>query len=96
MDRRHVLTSAFTCLLALIVLAAGLARAASGFDLAWWTSDGGGGASSGTGYSLTGTIGQPDAGPLLAGAGYQLGGGFWGGGLAGPTEYPAFLPLIMR
>lgn len=41
------------------------------------TVDGGGGRSSSARYVLTGTIGQPDAVPLLSGSRYKLGGGFW-------------------
>lgn len=82
----------------LALLAAGVAMAAAGagYDLSWWTSDSGGGTSSGTGYSLSGTIGQLDAGPLLTGPGYQLTGGFWSGALNGSPSYPLFLPLIER
>ena len=47
------------------------------FKLDWFTVDGGGGASSGGSYSLTGTIGQPDAG-ALSGGGHAVQGGFWG------------------
>jgi hypothetical protein len=65
-----------------------------GYDLSWWTVDGGGGNSSGGEYGLSGTIGQPDPG-LLVGGDYTLGGGFWGGGaLAG--EHTAYLPLVVR
>ena len=46
-------------------------------DLAWWTVDGGGGASAGGSYSLSGTAGQPDAGALSGGV-FALHGGFWG------------------
>ena len=45
----------------------------------WYTIDGGGGTSSGGQYSLTGTIGQADAG-YMAGGDYELLGGFWVGG----------------
>jgi hypothetical protein len=62
------------------------------FDLSWWTADGGGSVSSGGGYTLSGTMGQPDAG-VLAGGGYTLFSGFWGGLLA---RYGSYLPLIMR
>jgi hypothetical protein len=54
--------------------------AAQSFDLSWHTMDGGGGISSGGGFTLHGTIGQPDAGPAggpMAGAGFELTGGFW-------------------
>ncbi len=39
--------------------------------------DGGGGTSTGGVYSVTGTIGQPDAG-AMSGGNYTLQGGFWG------------------
>ena len=52
------------------------AAANGGFDLTWFTVDGGGGTSSGGGFVLSGTIGQPDAGDL-AGGDFVLSGGFW-------------------
>jgi len=84
----------------LLVLGAGIVLAQqggqvprAGYDLSWWTVDGGGGAwSSGPGYSLAGTIGQPDAG-VLSGPDYTLGGGFWQGG---GSVYHVYLPLVMR
>ena len=55
------------------------AQSGGGYDLTWSTIDGGGATwSTGGGYSLGGTIGQPDAG-AMTGTGYTLGGGFWGG-----------------
>lgn len=51
----------------------------------WSTVDGGGGSSSGGAYSVSGTIGQPDAGQL-AGGGYTLSGGFWGVVAASPPQ----------
>ena len=47
-----------------------------GPDLSWWTIDGGSGSSSGAEFSLTGTLGQPDA-AIQRGGRYALGGGFW-------------------
>lgn len=41
------------------------------------TVDSGGGRSTSARYELTGTVGQPDAVPLLSSARYRLGGGFW-------------------
>jgi hypothetical protein len=68
------------CLLSLLVALPVLAQTGGIFDLTWSTIDGGGGAaSSGGGFSLGGTIGQPDAG-VMAGGDYTLAGGFWGGG----------------
>jgi hypothetical protein len=49
------------------------------YNLTWNTIDGGGGTSSGGSYSLSGTIGQPDAG-LHSGGTFQCQGGFWNGG----------------
>jgi hypothetical protein len=49
------------------------------YKLSWYTIDGGGGRSSGGDFTLTGTIGQPDA-AYSADGGYELLGGFWPGG----------------
>ena len=62
---------------AALVLAAGAARAQN-FAIGWHTMAGGGGASTGATYSVTGTLGQPAAG-IMAGGNYALAGGFWGG-----------------
>lgn len=66
------------CLLGLLLLVDGATRlAAQNYAIDWFTVDGGGGTSSGGGYVLSGTIGQPDAGgPMTAGS-YSLTGGFW-------------------
>jgi hypothetical protein len=85
---------------ALLLLASAVeieARAGSspGYDLSWWTVDGGGGASSEGGYPLDGTIGQADAGTLSSG-GYTLAGGFWHSGMAAPARRKVYLPLVMR
>jgi hypothetical protein len=47
------------------------------YAIDWFTIDGGGGTSTGGVYSISGTIGQPDAG-RMTGASYALDGGFWG------------------
>jgi hypothetical protein len=67
--------------------------AVTGYDLSWYTVDSGGGTSNNSGYTLIGTIGQPDAGSTLSGQGYTLIGGFWGGRAA---EYHIYLPLVLR
>jgi hypothetical protein len=84
------------CLVAgLLLTTAALTSASQGYDLSWWTVDGGGGSlGSEGGYSLSGTAGQPDAG-LLAGSEYALGGGFWGGGTLAAV-YKIYLPLVSR
>jgi len=58
----------------LLLLTVPLVNAQYAID--WFTMDGGGGASSGGGFTLTGTIGQPDTG-TLSGGNYSLQGGFW-------------------
>jgi hypothetical protein len=78
---------------AVLALVTGIALAQGGYDLSWWTADGGGQTfSAGGDYSLGGTIGQPDAG-LLTGPGYQLSGGFW---IGGGGRYQVYLPVVMR
>lgn len=47
------------------------------FTIDWFTMDGGGGTSTGSVYSVSGTIGQPDAGGPMTGGSYSLTGGFW-------------------
>jgi len=55
----------------------------------------------GTAFTYQGRLedaaGQPDAG-LLAGGGYTLGGGFWGGGSppAPVYDHALYLPLVLR
>ncbi|MFM9996913.1 MAG: hypothetical protein ACKVU4_14065 [Phycisphaerales bacterium] len=56
-------------------------------DLTWNTIDGGGGVSTGGGFELIGSIGQPDAG-AAAGGGFSLAGGFLGGAGGPPPCYP--------
>jgi hypothetical protein len=51
--------------------------AAQTYSVDWDTIDGGGGTSDGGPYSVTGTIGQPDAGGPMSGGNYSLTGGFW-------------------
>ena len=57
-------------------LIAGTARSQS-YSIDWFTIDGGGGTSTGGVYSVSGTIGQPDAGGPMIGGNYSLTGGFW-------------------
>jgi hypothetical protein len=71
-----------------------VASAQGGYDLSWWTVDGGGTTfSTGGGYSLGGTIGQPDAGVLMNGDSYTLIGGFWAGGA---TVRGIYLPIVLK
>jgi len=63
-------------LTAVLCLAAATGLAQS-YSLDWSTVDGGGGTSTGGVYSVSGTIGQPDAGPTMSGGNYSVDGGFW-------------------
>jgi len=81
-----------------VLLLSGMVLAQSGgsYDLSWSTVDGGGATlSTGGTYSLGGTAGQPDAGPVTGG-GYALQAGFWGGAAVGAPTYEIYLPLAMR
>jgi hypothetical protein len=95
MTRRAFSTGLILAMGALLALGA-VVLAQGGYDLSWWTTDGGGATfSTGGGYTLGGTAGQPDAG-LLSGGGYTLAGGFWRGGAVVGTVYPVYLPLVLR
>ena len=62
---------------------------ADDFTVAWWTYDAGGVISAAGGdYELSGTIGQPEAGVVMTGGGFELSGGFWMGVAAGPAICP--------
>jgi hypothetical protein len=70
----------------LLALAAAASPAmAQPFAIDWYTIDGGGGTSAGGAFSLSGTIGQADAGGPMTGGTFSLTGGFWVGGTTGPT-----------
>ena len=66
---------------ALLLFTTGLALAtralAQSYSIDWFTIDGGGGASAGGVYSVSGTIGQHDAGGPMTGGNFSLTGGFW-------------------
>ncbi|MFW6135933.1 MAG: hypothetical protein ACOC7N_03835 [Chloroflexota bacterium] len=94
-----ILSPVATLALVMISVALGgafaLAQSGGRCDLTWNTADGGGDTFSvGGGYTLGGTIGQPDA-DVLAAAGYTLGGGFWAGG-AVSMGHGVYLPLVLR
>jgi hypothetical protein len=74
-------------------------NAQGGYQLSWWTLDGGGGRSSAGAYSLHGTVGQWDAGNTQQAGGYRLTGGFWAIPQSvpddpGPVNEQIFLPKI--
>ncbi len=66
-------------------LAFSSAAHAQPFAIDWYTVDGGGGTSAGGSFTLSGTIGQPDAG-VMSGGSFTLSGGFWVGGGSVPPN----------
>jgi hypothetical protein len=82
-------------LLLLMIALPALAAGGGPYELTWDTLGGGRGSSRSGPYTLTGTIGQPDAWPPLSGGGYTIAGGFWpefGGDGSSPKIY---LPIIL-
>jgi hypothetical protein len=77
----------------LAALLAPLALSAADYSITSFTIDGGGGASTGGQFSLTGTIGQPEAG-VLSGGQFTLQSGFWGAGAAIPTQTAPVLAAV--
>ena len=75
-----------------------LAQTGGPYNLEWHTFDGGGGPMSGGDYSLSGTIGQADAGAAMTGGDYSLQGGFWVGtaAVAPPPIGPSlYMPMVL-
>ena len=60
-----------------IILVLALRSAIAQQNIDWYKISGGGGTSTGGGYQVSGTIGQPDAGLAISGGNYSLTGGFW-------------------
>ena len=64
--------------LAALCLFGAVSRASAQFySIDWFTIAGGGGTSTGGVYSISGTIGQPEAGEPMTGGDFSLTGGFW-------------------
>lgn len=71
-----------------------LGTATAQYAIDWYTIDGGGGTSTGGVYSVSGTMGQPDAGEAMIGGLYELTGGFWAV-YAVPTPGAPFLSIVV-
>jgi len=70
--------SAIGGMILLLLLWALRVHAQTNYSVDWFTIDGGGGTSTGDVYSVSGTIGQPDASQqIMTGGNYTLTGGFW-------------------
>jgi hypothetical protein len=63
-------------LISLLLLSAAVVHAQN-YSIDWFKVAGGGGTSTGGVYSVSGTIGQPDASGALIGGNYSVTGGFW-------------------
>ena len=81
-------------LLALGLALFGLRAAAQSYSIDWYKLAGGGGTSTNGQYSLSGTIGQHDAGTTMSGGTYSLAGGFWA--LASVVQTPGAPTLYIR
>ena len=86
---RGRLIHALLCISAWLLLTAapiGIAQSGGGYDLHWNTQDAGASSASGAnGYTLSGTVAQPDAKAdgAMTNSGLILRGGFWPGAHAG-------------
>ena|ERR1035438_10283550 len=64
------------------------------YSIDWYKIAGGGGTSTGGVYSVSGTIGQPDAGAPMSGGNFSLTGGFWA--LISVVQTPGLPSLTIR
>lgn len=73
-----------------------VAMAQNGYELPWYSIDGGAARSQEGVFTLAGTIGQPDTGEM-SGGDYSLQGGYWA---SEPEIIPSgkdiFLPLVIQ
>jgi hypothetical protein len=95
---RHKLFILAILFLALLV-SSETSQAQGGYELSWWTIDGGISTSTGGNYSLTGVTGQPEAGPTMRDSEgqYILTGGFVGVAPSGTGDGgTTYLPLIIK
>ncbi len=60
-----------------LLFLAALSSASAQYSIDWYKVAGGGGTSTGGVYSVSGTIGQPDAGGPMTNGQYSVTGGFW-------------------
>jgi hypothetical protein len=82
-----------TQLFCLLTLLGTLSAVAQNYSIDWYKVSGGGGTSTGGVYSVSGTIGQHDAGGPMSGGNYSLTGGFWA--LISVVQTPGLPNLIV-
>lgn len=61
----------------LFVSCLAMMASAQSYTIDWYKVAGGGGTSTGGTYTVSGTIGQPDASGAMSGGNYSITGGFW-------------------
>ncbi len=71
-------------IIAALFVAVSVVAASAQFAIGSFTIDGGGGTSTNATYTLSGTIGQPDAGSTRTGGGFTVQGGFWAAAIQVP------------
>ena len=69
--------SCFSLIVAVAALGWPAGAMAQSYSIDWYKIAGGGGTSTGGTYSVSGTIGQPDASGAMTGGNYTVTGGFW-------------------
>ena len=67
----------FVIVLVILYSAFCLRAMGQSYSIDWFTIDGDGGTSTGGVFSISGTIGQPDASAAMSGGNYTVVGGFW-------------------
>jgi hypothetical protein len=84
--------------LILLLFSVVIVAAQNGYDIPWWSIDGGAQTSSEDLFTLNGIAGQPDAGRAMTGGDYQVTGGYWQASESGGGEekFKVFLPNILR
>jgi hypothetical protein len=78
--------------LCLLIIIAHVVLAGNGYEIPWWTIDGGSvSLTSSSSYAISGTIGQPDTGSMSNGS-YDLAAGFW----PYRGHYTVYVPVVLR
>ena len=80
------IAAAMMCSLAVCSCVALAGPSGGSFEITWYTIDvGGTNNATGGNFTLSGTIGQPDAGAVMTGGQFSLAGGFWPGVSSAPA-----------
>jgi hypothetical protein len=88
--KRKLILLLFLLIIILFVVGQAIAQG-TGYEITWWSVDSGGAvAKTGNGYSLSGSIGQADAGQPINGDSYSIQGGFW----TTPEQNLLFVPYV--